>query len=191
MTEGDISEAGSSLREITFDGPRLSLILILMIIPFYILGDRLFHFIWENRTPLIDFTLVWWIKVISILVAVILHELIHGLVFALYAPHGFKSVTFGINLKLGALYCHCRDPLRVKHYRRAGIAPMILLGVIPLIIGLSTGSGWIKTFGLLLTIGGFGDLLICIKLYQFDRNLMIHDHPEKLGFIIEESSAGK
>jgi hypothetical protein len=188
MPENEIPAAESLPQEITIDGPRLTLILVAMIIPFYISGDRLFHIIWENRTPLINLTLAWWAKGVSILLAVMLHELIHGLIFALYAPHGFKSVTFGVNLKMGALYCHCRDPLKVKYYRRAGIAPMVVLGLIPLIFGLSTGVSWIKTFGLLLTIGGFGDLLICIKLLKFNRNLMILDHPEKLGFIIENST---
>jgi hypothetical protein len=188
MSENEIPGVESVHREITIDGTRLTLILLAMIIPFYFAGDRLFHFIWQSRTPFVHLTLPWWAQAICILIAVIFHELIHGAVFALYAPHGFNSVTFGVNLKMGALYCHCRDPLKVRHYRRAGIAPMIILGVIPLILALITGVTWIKTFGLLLTIGGFGDLLIYIKLLKLDPNLVIRDHPEKLGFIIEKPS---
>ena len=170
--------------EITFDGARLSLILIAMIIPFYFIGDRLFHMIWEQRAPLLQLTFPRWAKVLSILAAVLLHEAIHGVLFALFAPHGFRSVTFGISMNMGSIYCHCRDPLKVKHYRCAGIAPLLLLGLVPYITGLFTGVTWFKTFGLLLTIGGFGDLLIYIKLLKFDKNLIILDHPEKLGFII-------
>jgi hypothetical protein len=188
MTKNELSTQEAAPQEITFDGARLSFILIAMIIPFYILGDRLFQVIWENRAPLIILSFPWWVKATSILLAVMLHELIHGAVFAMSAPRGFKSVTFGVSLSLGALYCHCRDPLKVKQYRRAGIAPLVILGLLPLIFGLSTGVTWIKTFGLLLTIGGFGDLLIFIKLLKFDKNLVIRDHPEKLGFIIEETS---
>jgi hypothetical protein len=172
-------------REITFDGRRLSLTLLAMIIPFYIAGDRLFNILWSHRVPLVIITIPWWIKVISILLSIVVHELIHGVIFALYSPRGFKSVSFGFNVKLGAFYCHCEDPLKVKHYMLAGIAPLIVLGLIPLMVGLSTGIAWAKTFGLLLTIGGFGDLLVFIKLLKFDRNLVIRDHPEKLGFIIE------
>jgi len=182
-------DAEMSNREVILDGPRLSLTLIAMIVPFYFLGDRLFHYIWENRTPVFQFTLDWWFQAMVILLAVILHELIHGILFAIYSPNGFKSVTFGINVKLGAFYCHCSDPLKVKQYRRAGIAPLVLLGIVPYVFALFTGITWIKTFGLLLTIGGFGDLLIYIKLLKFDSNLVIRDHPEKLGFIIEETSS--
>jgi hypothetical protein len=187
MTENETTVPGTTPMEITFEGARLSLILIAMIIPFYIGGDRLFHMIWEHRTPLIQLTFPWWVKAISILAAVVLHEAIHGALFALFAPGGFRSVTFGINMSLGAIYCHCRDPLKVKQYRCAGIAPLVLLGLLPFITSLFTGVSWFKTFGLLLTIGGFGDLLIYIKLLKFDKNLLIRDHPEKLGFIIEKA----
>ena len=172
-------------KEITFEGGRLTLILIASVIPFYFLGDRVFHLIWDNKVPLLDISFPMWLKVFSILLAIVLHELIHGLLFALYAPNGFKSVTFGVSRTMGAIYCHCNDPLKVKHYRRAGIAPLVILGLIPFFIGLYTGVPWFKTFGLLLSIGGFGDLLIWIKLLNFDANLIIRDHPEKLGFTIE------
>jgi hypothetical protein len=175
---------GTSLQEVTFDGPRLTFLLLAMIIPFYITGDWLFHSIWGHRIPVISLAIPMWIKVVSIVLAIGVHELIHGFIFSLYAPNGFRSVTFGFNSKIGAFYCHCKEPIRVKHYRRAGIAPLIVLGLIPLAAGLITGVSWFKTFGLLLTIGGFGDLLVFIKLMKIDRNLFILDHPDKLGFII-------
>jgi hypothetical protein len=180
---------GPSSQEVTFDGPRLTFTLLAMIIPFYIIGDRLFHFIWVHRTPVISLLIPMWIKAVSIVLAIVVHELIHGIVFALYAPHGFRSVTFGFNAKIGAFYCHCKEPIRVKHYRRAGIAPLIILGLIPLIIGFITGVGWFKTFGLLLTIGGFGDLLVYIKLLKFGKNTLLLDHPDKLGFILDPPSS--
>jgi hypothetical protein len=37
---------------------------------------------------------------------------------------------------------------------------------------------------LLLTIGGFGDLLVYIKLLKINKNLFVLDHPDKMGFII-------
>jgi len=175
---------GPSSQEVTFDGPRLTFILLAMIIPFFIIGDRLFHFIWVHRTPVISLVIPMWIKVVSIVLAIVVHELIHGIIFALYAPNGFRSVSFGFNSKIGAFYCHCKEPIRVKYYRRAGMAPLIILGLIPLIFGFITGVGWFKTFGLILTIGGFGDLLVFIKLMKIDKNLLILDHPDKLGFII-------
>jgi len=171
-------------REITFEESKLIVLLLALIIPFYIGGDLLFKSIWEGKSGLLQVNVPTWIKFATVLVAIVVHELIHGLIFAWYAKNGFKAVKFGFSKTMGALYCHCKDPLKMKHYRRAGIAPLIILGIIPLAFAMITGVNWIKTFGLLLTIGGFGDLLLWFKLLKFDRNLMIRDHPEKLGFII-------
>jgi len=172
-------------REITFEESKLIGLLMLMIIPFYIGGDLLFDAVWKNRTPLLPVNVPTWVKYVSVLAAVFVHELIHGVIFAFYAPNGFRSVKFGFSKSMGSPYCHCRDALKVKHYRRAGIAPLIILGIIPLIFAMIAGSNWIKVFGLLLCIGGFGDLLVWIRLLKFDNDMMIRDHPEKMGFIIE------
>lgn len=185
MPENTDPAPAPASQEVTFDGPRLTLLLIAMIIPFYIMGEILFHFIWLHRVPVITLVIPLWAKAVSLVVAIIVHELIHGMIFALYAPRGFRSVTFGFNAKIGAFYCHCKEPILVKHYKRAGIAPLIILGIIPLAFGFITGTGWFKTFGLLLTIGGFGDLLIYLKLLKFDKNRLILDHPDKLGFILD------
>jgi hypothetical protein len=175
----------ASYREITFDAQKLSIILIVIIIPFFIGGEKLFDLIWKGRTHLLEVNVPTWMKYASVLAAIPVHELIHGAIFAWYSPNGFKAVKFGASLKMGAVYCHCKDPVRVKYYRRAGIAPMILLGLVPWIFALSTGVHWINTFGLLLTIGGLGDLMIWFKLLKFNKDLVIRDHPDKLGFIIE------
>jgi hypothetical protein len=173
-------------REITFDSQKLSVIMITLIIPFFIGGEKLFDLIWEGEPGLLQLKVPTWMKYAAVLIAVVLHELIHGLVFARYAATGFKSVKFGASLKMGAVYCHCKDPVKVKHYRRAGIAPLIILGLVPLAFALITGVHWINTFGLLMTIAGFGDLMIWFKLLRFDKEMMIRDHPEKIGFIIDK-----
>jgi hypothetical protein len=189
MSENSDLSAGSSSHEVTFDGRRLTFTLLAMIIPFYIIGDRLFHMIWVHRIPVYSLWIPMWIKAVSILLAIVVHELIHGIIFAIYAPKGFRSVTFGFNASIGAFYCHCKEPIRVKHYRRAGIAPLIILGLIPLVAGFITGVSWFKTFGLLLTIGGFGDLLVFLKLLKFKNNRLVLDHPDKLGFILDPPSS--
>jgi len=186
MPETELTPIPVSPREITFDGTKLTVILIALIIPFYIGGNLLFNFIWKGEPGPLLLNVPTWSKYAAVVVAIVLHEVIHGLIFALYAKSGFRAIKFGFSKTMGALYCHCKDPLKVKHYRRAGIAPLIVLGLIPLTFAMIAGVNWIKTFGLLLSIGGFGDLLIWIKLLKFDSNLVIRDHPEKLGFIIEQ-----
>jgi len=180
----ELNNSGNG-REVTFGEPKLMLVLMIMIIPFYIGGDLLFDVIWKGKAPVIDLNVPTWVKYISVLIAVFVHELIHGLVFAFYSPDGFKSVKFGFSKTMGSPYCHCTNAIKVKHYMRAGIAPFVILGIIPYIIAIVTGNNWIKVFGLLLSIGGFGDLLVWIKLLKYNKNLLVRDHPTKMGFILE------
>jgi hypothetical protein len=175
----------NNTNEVTFNESRLMLVFLLMIIPFYAGVELLFHLIWQGRAAAIPVIVPVWVKFVSVVVAIGVHELIHGMIFAIYAPNGFRSVKFGFSKTMGSPYCHCSDPIKVKHYRQAGIAPFIILGIIPLIFAMISGVNWIKVFGLLLSIGGFGDLLVWFRLNKFDKNLMVRDHPSKMGFIIE------
>jgi hypothetical protein len=180
------SDNPSLHREIVFEGPKLSLVLLAMIIPFCVGVEILFRLIWyEDKARLVQFNFPVWVKFMSVVVAIFLHELMHGAIFAAYARRGFKAIQFGFSTTLGSPYCHCKDPIKIKHYRRAGIAPFVILGLLPLLFGLITGEAWCKTFGLLLSVGGFGDLLVWFKLLKYNGNLMILDHPEKMGFYIE------
>lgn len=178
------NSAVTGSKEVTFEESRLLLVMMVMIIPFYLAGDLVFSLIWRNREPVVDLEMARWMKFLIIIAAVFVHELIHGLVFAFYAPNGFRSVKFGFSKTMGSPYCHCTDAIKVRHYRRAGIAPFILLGVIPLAFAMFTGVNWIKIFGLLLCIGGFGDVLVWLKLLKYNGNLLVRDHPEKMGFIL-------
>ncbi len=172
--------------EVTFEGSRMMLVMVVMIIPFYLLGNFLFNTIWKGEAGLISLDIPTWAKYAAVIAAIFIHELIHGIIFAIYAPGGFRAVRFGFSKAMGSPYCHCKEPILVKHYRRAGIAPLIILGVIPLALAMFTGVSWLKTFGLLLCIGGFGDLLVWIRLLKFDGHLMVRDHPKSMGFIIDQ-----
>ncbi|MBN1143616.1 MAG: DUF3267 domain-containing protein [Bacteroidales bacterium] len=172
--------------EFVFEDNKTMLFIVVVAIVFAICAELLFDTIWKGRPALLHMEVPSWVKYTSVLLAIVMHELIHGLFFALHAENGFKAVSFGFSRTMFSPYCHCKDPVRVKHYRRAGIAPTLILGIIPLAFALITGVNWIKTLGILLTIGGLGDVLVWLKMFRFNNNLMVRDHPEKMGFIIDK-----
>ncbi len=172
--------------EFTFEDNKIMVLFVIEAIVFALCADVLFDLIWKGKQALLSLEVSSWVKYISVLLAIVLHELIHGLFFGFYAKNGFRAVRFGFSRTMFSPYCHCKDPLRVKHYRRAGIAPTLILGILPLTFALITGVNWIKTFGILLTIGGLGDVLVWMKMFRFNGNLMVRDHPDKMGFIIDK-----
>jgi hypothetical protein len=116
---------------------------------------------------------------------IIIHELLHGLTWGHFASNGLKSIKFGVKWKYLTPYCHCKEPLKVKHYRIGGAMPLIIMGLIPSIIGLIIGHGGILAFGIFFTWAAGGDMIALYMLRKLDNEIYVSDHPEKMGFIRE------
>jgi hypothetical protein len=82
-------------------------------------------------------------------------------------------------------YCHCKEPLKVKHYKIGGAMPLIILGIIPSLIGISIGHGGILSFGLFFSWAAGGDIIALYMLRNLDNSIYVSDHPDKMGFIRE------
>ncbi len=122
------------------------------------------------------------LKVIGIiLLGIIAHELIHGITWALFAKKGFKSISFGVAWKYMSPYCHCNEPLLVKHYLTGAIMPGMVLGIAPLILALVTGNIQLFLFGITFSVGATGDFMIINLLRKEPGNNLVQDHPSKPG----------
>ena len=97
---------------------------------------------------------------IILIFGIVLHELIHGITWAKFAKAGFKSIKFGILKEMLTPYCHCKEPLKVKHYIFGAITPAIITGIIPAITAIFTGNLWLLIFGMLFTMAAAGDFMI-------------------------------
>jgi len=129
----------------------------------------------------------WWLLLLF-LPGVVVHELIHGVVMAAFAPNGWKSVSFGFNLKAFAPYAHCKEPLTPNAYRLSLMMPSFILGDILVLVSWFTGNILFLSFGILFYWAAAGDVI----LLWLSRNItdgMLQDHPEKIGFVhIQEFS---
>jgi hypothetical protein len=118
------------------------------------------------------------------LVGIVIHELIHGLVWAYYAKRGFRSIKFGVLWKMITPYCHCKEPLKVKQYIMGAIAPAIILGVLPGIIAIPIKSFGMLLFGIFFTVAACGDFLIIQLLWKENWEDLVQDHPSEAGCYI-------
>ena len=119
-----------------------------------------------------------------ITVGTVLHELIHGITWAKYTENGFKSIRFGIMWRMLTPYCHCVEPLKVKHYILGAIMPTIILGFLPFVFSLVTGNLLWLFFGVFFTMGGVGDFLIINLLRKEKKDDLVLDHPTEAGCYI-------
>jgi uncharacterized membrane protein len=115
---------------------------------------------------------------------VIIHELIHGLFYSIYAKNGFKSLKFGFIPKKQVAYCDCTEVLRIDHFRIGLIMPLILMGLIPTIIALLIGKFLLLLWGILFIAAASVDILGCLKLSkEKNDSWIIFRTPEMAGAI--------
>lgn len=136
---------------LTFDLMKANLYAIFTIIPILILYGIPYFLVWQhsfNKEAIRNFIREYnngvWTNIIAFLViltiGVIVHELIHGITWARYTTKGFKSIKFGVQWKTMTPYCHCEEPLKVKHYIIGGIMPALILGFLPFVYSLVSGN---------------------------------------------------
>ncbi|WP_256003431.1 DUF3267 domain-containing protein [Pedobacter deserti] len=178
-------------RELTISAGQAQLKSIAYFLPFAFVFVLVFYLLWPNQLSLAHYKeilppgvqgLVWLVGIM--LAGIVVHELIHGLAWALFASSGFRTIRFGILWKSLTPYCHCTEPLRLRHYQIGAAAPGIILGIIPTLIAILTGSiSWLA-FGLFFTLAAGGDLLIILMLRNESKQSFIQDHPNKIGCLV-------
>jgi hypothetical protein len=113
---------------------------------------------------------------------IVLHELLHGIVFSIYAKKGYKSVEFGVLWKFLTPYCHCKEPLKIRECIIAALAPTVVLGLVPSIISLFTGNIELLLFGILFFAAGAGDLMLVSSILREKESTLIYDLPDEIGY---------
>lgn len=147
-------------------------------------------FIYKNQSGIYTFSIresVGFLFLFAILV--VLHELIHGLFWAIFAKNHLKSIEFGFIASSLTPYCCCKDMLTKSQYIIGGIMPTVILGIIPAVISIFTGSVFWFVMGELMILSGGGDMTILLNLlrYKSDKKEILYmDHPYECGLIVFE-----
>lgn len=181
--EETVKSENKKIEEYTMGFGTANLLAVILAIPILAINLIPFVLIWDYDTFKTGKDIFMDYFLIIIAGGIIIHELLHGLTWGYFAANGMKSIKFGI--KWLTPYCHCKEPLKVKHYKIGGAMPLIIMGIIPSIIGLIIGHGLILTFGIFFTWAAGGDIIALYMLRKLDNNIYVSDHPEKMGFIRE------
>ena len=124
------------------------------------------------------------LPLLFLLIGIVLHELVHGIFFAIFANKGFASVRFGMMWKYLAPYAHCKEPLKIKNYTIALLAPLVLVGILPAIVGIAMGNFLLLFVGIFMSGGAAGDLMIYNLIKKENPEDYVQDHPSEAGCYI-------
>ena len=174
--------------ELTVGIVKANVFAVVLLIPLLIVGIGLFLLInrgagrgFAGMNPLVFFVLLFAL--------IVIHELIHGLSWAIFAEHHWKDIEFGFMKQYLTPYCTCTVPLDKGPYIFGALMPLIILGIVPMIIGIVTGSIFVLSVGILMTDAAAGDILIVWKLLRYKstaKHVVYMDHPTQAGGVIFE-----
>ena len=121
-----------------------------------------------------------------LLIAIVLHELIHGITFGIFASEGRKAIEFGVIWKALTPYCTCSSTLKKWQYVIGALMPTILLGFLPGMVAAATANLSLLIFSQILILAGGGDFLVVVRLL-FHRpkmaSVLYLDHPYECGLV--------
>ena len=126
---------------------------------------------------------------VSLVVLIIVHELIHGLCWSFFTPHRFGDIAFGFMKTTLTPYCTCSVPLKKYQHIFGAVMPLILLGIIPMIVGIATGNTNVLFLGIIMADGAAGDILVIWRILSYKskaKETIYMDHPTQAGAVVFE-----
>jgi hypothetical protein len=174
----------SDAKELVIEHKKLSLFALALLFLQLMFMFGPFVLIWGWVSTLTGFQLLLKHLIFWLVPIVILHEGLHGLVWALSVKRGFKNISFGFNRELLSPYTHCKIPMQKWQYIAGGLAPLVVTGIIPSIIAFIIGNPYWFCLGMFCIWSSAGDMISCYYLLKIPNNWKVQDHPEKLGFFI-------
>lgn len=159
-------------------------VILLYVLPFYLIWNDQNHI--EQIKDYFRQGIFYPITMIFVVMTggIVLHELIHGITWSLYAKSGFKSIKFGILMKMLTPYCHCKEALTKQQYIIGALMPFIVLGLLPGIAALVTGNAGLLAFSIFFTVAAVGDFMIVQLMLKEDNDSLIIDHPSEAGYYV-------
>ena len=185
-----LSQQGYKRNDLTISIVKANLFVFLLAIP--VVGIGVLLFAWKNPisllTPDPKGSLLF---IVLFFVLIVAHELIHGLTWSLYAEHHFKDIEFGFMKEYLTPYCTCTTPLLKSHYIMGALMPCVVLGILPMAIGILLGSHFLFWTGIVMILAAGGDIMIVMKLLAYKsqsgaEEILIYDHPTEAGSVIFE-----
>ena len=184
----DMLARGYRRTELTVGIVKANIFAFVLLIPLLIAGIGLY--LLRNRQLTGGLGTINPLLFLVILAAlIVVHELIHGLSWALFAPNHWRDIEFGFMKQYLTPYCTCKVPLSKGQYIFGALTPLVLLGLVPMIAGILTGSLGTLLMGIIMADAAGGDILIVWQIlrYRSEAGSVVYiDHPTQAGGVIFE-----
>lgn len=120
---------------------------------------------------------------------IVLHEVIHGITWGIFAKNHFRSIDFGVIWKALTPYCTCSEPMKKWQYVIGGAMPTLILGFALAVIATGLNHFMLFVLSELMVISGGGDFFIILKMLLYrskKKEVVYYDHPYECGVVAFE-----
>ena len=179
--QAGLKASGYRERDVTIPSGKAMILGIVCALPFIIILGLLYRFLLIERAHLSEVGgISFYIMFIAIIViSVVIHELLHGIGWAISSGQGWKVVRFNINAMMPS--CACKVALKKKSYLTGVLAPFVILGLGSILFVFAFGTVSLLTLMVNFIAAG-ADLLIAVNVLR-EGNCLIADHPTEAGYI--------
>ena len=122
-----------------------------------------------------------------ILCLIIVHELIHGITWAIFAKNHFHAIGFGIIWNSFSPYCTCSNPLKKWQYLLGVAMPTLVLGGGGTLAAVMTNQLLLFLAAEYMILSGGGDFQIILRSILTDKRESLYcAHPYECSFAVFE-----
>ena len=184
----EMQQKGYKTKNIIINTQQAKPLCLLSMLPFMVFAFWMYYHVngFDLDCLSLGFVVTW---IVLILCLTILHELIHGITWGLFAKNHFHSIDFGIIWSSFSPYCTCSEPLKKWQYLLGTAMPTLVLGGGSAVAAVMTNQLLIFLLAEYMIASGGGDFLIILKsmLYRTDKQESVYcDHPYECGFVVFE-----
>lgn len=175
-------EKGYREKDVTMTSGKAMTLGLLYALPFVLVFGLFFRFVLLERAYLTEGGgLTFYLMFLAIIVvSVFIHELLHGIGWAISSGQGWSIVRFNISALMPS--CACKVPLKKRQYLIGVFMPLVVLGF-GSILFLLLYPGTISLLTILVNFVAAGaDLVIAFSVFK-EGEALIADHPTQAGYV--------
>lgn len=184
----EMQKKGYKVKNIIFNTQQAKTLCLLIMLPFMALAFWIYYHVNDFDLDCLSLGFVAAL-IVLILCLTILHELIHGITWGIFAKNHLHSIDFGIIWSSFSPYCTCSEPLEKWQYLLGVAMPTFVLGGGAAVASVMANQLLLFFLAEYMILSGGGDFLIILKsmLYHSDKKESVYcDHPYECGFVVFE-----
>ena len=180
--QADLRANGYREKDVTISSGKAMVLGVICALPFIIILGLCYRFMLIERAYLLEISGIWFyvMFIAIIVVSVMIHELLHGIGWAISSGKGWSVVRFNINAMMPS--CACKTALTLGQYLVGVLLPFLVLGT-GSVVFLFLYPGTVSVLSMAVNFVAAGaDLLIALRVMR-EKGALIVDHPTQAGFV--------